>query len=130
LTVKITSPITRITIICGSPNLTLVYEKFFQIAGLDVVGRFQNSTELFYSLDNPDLDKSIILYDESALESNGCESVKKLKQIDPNAKILLAAANKKTKFAYGSLFDGIVFKPFTISELLHEIEKVPFKVPS
>jgi CheY-like chemotaxis protein len=133
LTRILPSRIPGIIIVDDVPGLVRVYEKFFEIVGLRVIATFLNANDMLEFLSNPigdsvsreDLQSAIFLLDYSMPETNGEEAARKLRKINPRARIILATGHDLSRLhVEGGLFDALIQKPFSISELLQTIEKV------
>ena len=56
---------------------------------------------------------------------DGVEIARRVRKLNPNQRIILSTGGDPTKFDFDEkLFDGIVNKSFTISELIAIMEKV------
>jgi FixJ family two-component response regulator len=115
-------------IVNSSLNLNQVYGKFFQTAGLKVKAKFRSGREVLTHLasNTKELTDAAVLFDNKLYDSEGKEVLKKLKELAPNLKIILISTSGRelSQNDDEKLFDGVVQKPFTISELVTEIERV------
>jgi len=115
----------RLILLSSNLKLAEVYEKFFHSVGLKVVGKFVNSNEMisFLKRKNETLSSSLVmLLDLSSPE--GKRAAKELKEIDLGFRIILLTSESKSRLLeYEGLFDGVLYKPFTMDELFYVIEK-------
>jgi len=117
----------EIFLVDDSAELASVYERAFKAAGLKVVEKFRNGTELlqYFALTKNGSNEGIVLLDHKMPEMNGLEIARRIKELYPSQRIILALAEAPVKFKIDpNFFDGMIFKPFTISELLDEIERI------
>jgi sugar-specific transcriptional regulator TrmB len=116
-----------IVIGASSPELASVYEKFLAIAGLRLLAKFYTFDDLlFYVSTSNDVSRdSVVLLDQRlvlgdiALES----ATRLLRNHDRNHRIVLLMTGDSTG-PNNKLFDGAIRKPFTMTELMEEIQKV------
>jgi len=114
-------------IVDDNAGLVSVYERAFKAAGLKIAAKFGNGKEALDYLcsEKSDSAECIVLVDHKMPEMNGLEVSKRIKEIFPDRRIILTVAETPVKFKIDEkLFDGMIFKPFTVSELLDEIERV------
>ena len=117
----------QIIIVDDSAGLVSVYERAFRAAGLKVAAKFGNGKDVldYFDIATNGSTEAIVLLDHKMPEINGLEVAKRIKERHPNQKIILVAAEGAVKFKIDvKFFDGMIFKPFTISELLDEIERI------
>jgi CheY-like chemotaxis protein len=114
----------EIVIVANSPRLIDVYEKFFAIAGLKIIKKFSDTKGLLsYFKTNEVARDSIVLLDNNLSEMNSVEVAEQINLHYPEQKLILATAENLSEIdANQKLYDGIIHKPFTISELLAVIE--------
>jgi DNA-binding response OmpR family regulator len=114
-------------IVTASRELAGVYETHFGFAGLRIVAKFHNADDLLSHFDNKvsRSDDAIVLMDHKNQEMNSREIVRQLKEKNPKQKIILTVTDGSARHKIDkSLFDEIIFKPFTMSELLNAIRNV------
>lgn len=115
---------TEIALVNDSPGLIQVYEKFFAMADLRIVAKFGNITEAL-SYFATDKSNPVILFDCKLSEPDNFEAARQLKHLNPNLKMILATPDDRSEISVeeNRLFDGMVRKPFVISELIEVIQK-------
>ena len=113
----------EIVLVANSPRLIEVYEKFFAIAGFKIIRKFSDTKDLLsYFRSNEVTGDSIVILDNPS-EMNGVEVAEQINLHYPGQKLILATAENLTEIdSNRKLYDGIIHKPFTISELLATIE--------
>ena len=122
---------TKIIIVDGSKSRSYVYAKYFAMADLNVAATFASAGDaLSYFASDEEIGKgtaanSIVLLDGEMAGRGELEAVMELKRLIPNQKMILALSNdiSASRFGDKELFDGFIRKPFTISELMDEIQK-------
>jgi DNA-binding response OmpR family regulator len=118
----------RIIIVSASKKLTEIYANFFRVAGLKVEMILHSGEELLSYLKSSvreNLNKYLILYDYSSMKEASLDTLKQVKAVSPNNKIILLANRVQVDFEKNlELFDGVLFKPFTLNELFHEMENL------
>lgn len=93
--------------------------------GFDIVGEAENgkqAVELYKQL-KPDL----VTMDIVMPEMNGIEALKAIKQIDPNAKVVMCTAvgqEQMVKAAIKLGAKGYIVKPFQAAKVIEEVKKV------
>jgi CheY-like chemotaxis protein len=118
----------KLVIVDGSQQLVRVYEKYLVAAGLKVVAKFFSGEDLlsYLNSDKNRLTDSIILIEHKLPLMDGIEVTKQVKQVHPDQKIILLTLEEDLfKFKLdANLFDGMLQKPITMTELLRTLEKV------
>ncbi|MFI5421482.1 MAG: response regulator [Nitrososphaerales archaeon] len=114
----------EIVLVANSPRLINVYEKFFAIAGLKIIKKFSDTKDLISYFKTNDMARdSIVLIDINQSEMDGVEVAEQINLHYPEQKLILATARDSSEIdSSQKLYDGIIHKPFTISELLATIE--------
>ncbi|MFI5420262.1 MAG: response regulator [Nitrososphaerales archaeon] len=116
----------EIVIVDNASHLVAVYEKFFATAGLKVIAKFSTAKETLsnFGSNSKVLADSIVLLDNRLQGTGGADVAIQLKELNPRQKIVLLTAEDLSHFdAEQKLFDAIIQKPFTVSELLAAIEE-------
>src|SRR5579872_4782280 len=120
-----------IIIVDDVQDLVSVYRRFFELAGLSVLSTFSNGEELLKFFEDSSLapetrsqaHRSMIIMDYRVPGMSGFETATRLKQIDPDPKIVFVVDEWKSKDSNQSkVFDAILYKPFSIHELLELID--------
>jgi len=112
-----------IVIVNVSEDLVRVYDRFFRAAGLNIMAKFSNAQDMF-SFFYSERPISVVLLDHTLPEMSGTKAAQELKKIRPNQKIILTTTEEPTSFNDVPYLDGVVRKPFTISEFLDVITEV------
>jgi two-component system chemotaxis response regulator CheY len=94
-------------------------------AGLDVAGEAENGKEAveLFKQHKPDL----VTMDIIMPEMNGIEALKKIKSIEPNAKVIMCTAvgqEQMVKAAIKLGAKGYIIKPFQAPKVIEEVKKV------
>lgn len=93
--------------------------------GFDIVGEAENgkqAVELYKQL-KPDL----VMLDIVMPEMNGIETLKAIKQIDPNAKVIMCTAIGQEKIVKAAIklgAKGYIVKPFQAQKVIEEAKRV------
>lgn len=129
----------RIIIINDVPRLVEVYNQYFEKVGLKVVAVFSSAREMLSLVESSKTidDKLgqeerrhiVILVDDRTLETDSEDAFRKLRRLNPNQKIILATTKDPSSLgADENLFDSVIRKPFTISKLMGNIQKMQSKI--
>ena len=112
-----------------------VYLRHFLGAGLRVRAFFSNASELvgYFEISNRSLDRrsqleeSVVLISSSVEGANDpLEIAKRLRAINLEAKLILLTNRAETEIELiHDAFDSVLYKPFTLSELVQTIESLP-----
>jgi len=125
-----------IVILDDAPQLIRVYEKFFEMAGLKCIASFSNVEELLSFFDpskttDPGVqeagsESSIVVLLDYGVSRRGCNGIATLlRKMNPDLKIILTASENQSKLDIDTkLFDYVIRKPFTISDLFETIRKI------
>lgn len=118
-----------IVIIDDSPDLVQVYENHFKAAGIRVDAKFhkwKDSLDYFAEKKNG-AGETVVLLDQKMPDIDCLELARQIKELNPRQKIVLLCVAEATpvKFDFPDerLIDGMVFKPFTMSELINSIQQ-------
>jgi len=93
--------------------------------GFDIAGEAENgkqAVELYRKL-KPD----VVMLDIVMPEMNGLETLKAIKQIDPDAKIIMCTAVGQEKIVKAAIklgARGYIVKPFQAQKVIEEVKKV------
>ena len=93
--------------------------------GYNVVGEAENGLKAVekYNETKPDL----VLMDITMPEMDGIQAVKKIKEMDPNAKIVMCSAMGQQAMVIEAIQSGakdFIVKPFQAERVLEEVKKV------
>jgi CheY-like chemotaxis protein len=127
LTIDIPRRDLAIVIVDDSRELIRVYEKYFGIAGLTIAAKFSTAKEVlsYFGTRRSDSADLIVLLDQRMPEVNALEIARQIKKKNPGQKIILTVTESPVRFRIDErLFDDMIFKPFTISELVATIGRV------
>jgi len=131
---ELPSPLPNIIIVDDAVDLVRVYARFFEMAGFKVLATFFDGSEIVEyvrSLVNDaikleEIRKSVIISDYRMPKMNGAEAAKELREIlgDKLTIILNTADDIPSLRLPEGLFDGILHKPFSITDFIHLMEKL------
>lgn len=118
-----------IIIVDSSRTRSCVYEKYFAMADLNVAAIFPSTGDAlsFLTLLEKESDQpnnSVVLLDSEIAGRGELKAVRELKRAIPDQRVILALSEEPSALSSPDreLFDGFVFKPFTISELVGAIQ--------
>ena len=127
---------TKVIVVDDEHDVSEVLCEFLKIKGIQVVGRGSNGNDAFelYKKFNPD----VVMMDLVMRNYDGFYGVKKIREFDPDAKIMIISASLTPSYVKKLLeldVDCISLKPYDLSnviEILHKIQKgIPVqKVPN
>jgi len=115
-----------LVIVDDSKELLSVYEKYFKAAGLRIAAKFSNveDTLTYFGTHGEAADDLVVLLDHRMGDVNALDIARRLKEKSQRRRIILTVTEGSIRFKIDErLFDDIIFKPFTISELIASIEK-------
>ncbi len=116
----------KILVVDDDPHFSRLLVEVLKIEGCYAIKNAANGLEGFekYKALRPDL----VLMDISMPIMNGYESCQKIKQLDPNANIIILTGNPQDDKAQKIMREGyacmLLQKPFTISFLLKSIKQL------
>ncbi len=115
----------RILIVDDSQFMRSILKNLLTPKGHEVVGEASNGREAIekYKKLRPDL----VLLDIVMPDMDGLETLKEIKKIDPNAKVIMCTALGQQKIVIDALkagARGYIVKPFKAELVLKEIERV------
>jgi len=111
-------------------SLQRLYEMVLEINGHKVIDKCSNGEEAVNQYKNYPQKPDLILMDHRMPIKNGIKATKEIKKIDPEAKIIIATADKDVQETADSL--GIMsfkLKPFSNERLINNINKALKKTP-
>lgn len=99
--------------------------KIIEEAGFEVVGEAGNGNEAvdFYTKTRPD----VVTMDITMPEVNGLEAIKRIREIDPEARIVVISAmglEPTLKEAFSSGARGFITKPFMPEKVIEELNAI------
>ncbi|MFI5419401.1 MAG: response regulator [Nitrososphaerales archaeon] len=115
-----------IVIVDDSRELVGVYEHYFKVAGLRVLEKFYSARDALNYFDSGEnaAAASVVLVDQRLTGMSGLETARQIKLVNPNQRIILTVSGKVEFKIDEKFFDGMVVKPFAMTEFLAEIERV------
>jgi len=119
----------NVLVIDDDLNTVEVFSEFLELSDINVIGKGYDGKEAveLYSQLKPD----IVFLDVMMPNYDGIYALKKIREINPNAVVMLVTADltseteqrlKKLKANY------TVYKPFDIQQILEQIDKLALKV--
>lgn len=131
---ELPSPLPNVIIVDDTIDLVRVYARFFEMAGFKVLATFFDGSEIVEYVqsminDAPKLEeikKSVIISDYRMPKMNGAQAAKALRELlgDKLTIILNTADDIPSLRLPEGLFDGILHKPFSITDFIHLMEKL------
>ncbi|HWO74391.1 MAG TPA: response regulator [Bacillus sp. (in: firmicutes)] len=114
----------KILIVDDAKFMRMTLGNIFQEAGHTIVGDAQNGKEAIdqYIAVKPDL----VTMDITMPEMDGIEAVKKIKEIDPKAKIIMCSAIGQSRLVLEAIEAGAVdfiVKPFEKERVIEAVER-------
>lgn len=115
----------RILIVDDATFMRMMIKNIVSKNGFEVVGEAENGAEAvkLYSEHKPDL----VTMDITMPEMDGIESVKEIRKLDPNAKIIMCSAMGQQSMVMEAIQAGakdFIVKPFKQDRILQAIERV------
>ena len=122
--------LTSVIVVDDDQDTAEVFCEYLKIKGLDVIGKGYNGNEAveLYEKLKPD----ILLCDVMMPQYDGFYALKKIRSIDPNAKVIMVTADmtsdteEKLKELNAT---ALVYKPYEIDSIIETIDKVKNGVP-
>ena len=113
----------KVLIVDDSGYMRKVIRRHLEPQGLEIVGEAKDGIEAvqLYKELKPD----VVTMDISMKEMNGIEATKRIKQIDPNAKVIVISALGDARFIKEAIKAGArdyIIKPFQEERLLSSIK--------
>ncbi len=115
----------RVLIVDDTAFMRKLLRNILFSGGFDIVGEAENgkqAVEMYKQL-KPDL----VMLDIVMPEMNGIEALKAIKQMDPNAKIIMCTAVGQEKIVKAAIklgAKGYIVKPFQAQKVIEEAKKV------
>ncbi len=115
----------RVLIVDDTAFMRKLLRNILFSGGFDIVGEAENgkqAVEMYKQL-KPDL----VMLDIVMPEMNGIEALKAIKQIDPNAKVIMCTAVGQEKIVKAAIklgARGYIVKPFQAQKVIEEAKKV------
>ncbi|MCG8402607.1 MAG: response regulator [Firmicutes bacterium] len=115
----------RILIVDDATFMRMMIKNIVSKNGYEVVGEAENGSEAIklYSEYKPDL----VTMDITMPEMDGIESVKAIKQMDPNARIIMCSAMGQQSMVMEAIQAGamdFIVKPFKQDRIIQAIDRV------
>ena len=122
--------LTSVIVVDDDQDTAEVFCEYLNIKGLDVIGKGYNGNEAveLYEKLKPD----ILLCDVMMPQYDGFYALKKIRSIDPNAKVIMVTADmtsdteEKLKELNAT---ALVYKPYEIDSIIETIDKVKNGIP-
>lgn len=114
-------------VVADSEALIQVYDEFFTKAGLRIIAKIRNITDLIgrFESNEPEFSGSVVLIDCGLPRADCLETLELLKQKNPEQRIILASAENLSEIRSDErLYTEVIEKPFTMAELLAAVEKL------
>lgn len=114
----------RILVVDDAAFMRMMIKDILTKNGYEIAGEAENGTKAIekYKELTPDL----VIMDITMPETNGIEAVKEIKQIDPNAKIIMCSAMGQQAMVIESIQAGasdFIVKPFQPERVIESIKK-------
>lgn len=125
----------KVIVIDDESDVSEVLCEFLKIKGIEVVGKGKNGKDAFelYKKHNPD----IVMMDLVMPKYDGFFGIEKIRNYDPNSKIMIISASLTTSYVKKLLelnVDSISLKPYDLSNVIetlyniqqgNKVQKVP-----
>lgn len=112
----------KVLIVDDSGYMRQVIRKHLENKGYEIVGEAQDGLEAIQKY--AELKPDIVTMDISMKKVGGIEATKKIKSIDPNAKIIIVSALGESRFIKEAIQAGahdFIIKPFAEERLISSI---------
>ena len=121
---------TKVIVVDDEHDVSEVLCEFLKIKGIQVVGRGSNGKDAFelYKKFNPD----VVMMDLVMRNYDGFYGVKKIREFDPNAKIMIISASLTPSYVKKLLdldIDCISLKPYDLSSVIEILDKIQKGIP-
>ena len=113
---------TRVFIVDDSGYMRQVIRKHLENKGYEIIGEAQDGLEAIQKY--PELKPDITTMDISMKKVGGIEATKKIKAIDPSARIIIVSALGESRFIKEAIQAGahdFIIKPFAEERLISSI---------
>ncbi len=113
----------KVLIVDDSGYMRKVIRRHLEPQGLEIVGEAKDGIEAIQLY--KELKPDVVTMDISMREMNGIEATKRIKQIDPNAKVIVISALGDARFIKEAIKAGArdyIIKPFQEERLLSSIK--------
>ena len=122
--------LTSVIVVDDDQDTVEVFCEYLNIKGLDVIGKGYNGNEAveLYEKLKPD----ILLCDVMMPQYDGFYALKKIRSIDPNAKVIMVTADMTTdteEKLKELKATALVYKPYEIDGIIKTIDKVKNGIP-
>jgi two-component system chemotaxis response regulator CheY len=111
-------------------SLQRLYEMVLEIHGHEVIGKCCNGDEAVQLYKNSTEKPDLVIMDHRMPIKNGIQATREIKELDPNAKIIIATADEEVQEIANSL--GVMsfkLKPFSNQRLVNNVKKALKKSP-
>ena len=111
-------------IVEDKPSIQIFFKKVLTLNGFEVAGIAKNGKEAVLMFQSFEEKPDIILMDYRMPVKNGIEASREILQINAQTKIIFTTADNSIKEEANSIgIDSFLDKPFTIKQLISNIEK-------
>ncbi len=105
-------------------SIQLLYKKFLNLHGFEVMGTANNGEEAVEKFKNFSKKPDIILMDHRMPVKDGLEATQEILSLNQNVNVIFASADKTIKKDALSLgIIGFLDKPFSLDKLVNKIKK-------
>jgi len=117
--------LTSAIIVDDDENIVKVFEQYLQLNNINVLGHCYDGKEavILYQKLKPD----VVLLDVMMPHHDGFYALEKIREIDPEAKVIAVTADltEDTETKLQNLkISGIIYKPYDMKSILNTIESV------
>ena len=114
----------RVLIVDDAVFMRMKLKDILEKDGYEIAGEAQNGFEAVekYKQEMPD----IVTLDITMPEMNGIEALKKIKEIDPSAKVIMCSAMGQQSMVMDAIQEGasdFIVKPFETERVLQSVKK-------
>ncbi|MDH5716139.1 MAG: response regulator [Spirochaetia bacterium] len=116
---------TKVLIVDDSGYMRQVIRKYLEPQGFIIIGEAQDGWEAIQMFD--ELRPDVVTMDISMKKMGGIEATKKIKEIEPKAKVIMVSALGEARFIKEAIKSGasdFIIKPFAEERLVTSITNV------
>ncbi len=117
--------LTSVIVVDDDNTLVKVFEQYLKLKNIDVLGHGYDGKDAvtLYEKLKPD----VVLLDIMMPHHDGFYAIEKIKEIDPNAKVIVVTADLTAdteKKLQNLKISGIIYKPYDMKDIVNKIENV------